>query len=245
MASDAINRDDEKNTADYLDISLERDELSRNLGGGLPRSSLILIEGEDGSGKSILAQRISYSLVKKDVSVTYISTELNTLTFAEQMASMDYDVTKEMLSGRLLFIPMFPLLGYTTLDPAFFDKLLTNKEVFRSEVIIIDTLSFLLIHNNLSYKESFNFISILKRFTSLGKTIIFCVDQTHLNETFLTLLRSVSDIYLSVAVNSFAGQVVRVISVNRFKRPESAFVNKIPFKVEPGKGLTIEIASFE
>ncbi len=229
----------------YIDVSVERDELSRNLGGGIPKNSLVLIEGVDGAGKSLVAQRLTYGCVQNGTSVTYVSTELNTMTFVEQMDSMDYDLKKELLGGNLLFIPMYPLLGYTRFESDFFNRLMANEEIFRSEVVIFDTLSFLLIHNTMSNTEAFNLINILKRFTSLGKTIIFCVDQTHLNETFLTLLRSVCDIYFGVEVKSFAGQVVRVINVNRFKRPEAPFINHIPFKVEPGKGLTIEIASFE
>lgn len=240
-----MQQEEKKVGEKYLDISLQRDELSRNFGGGLPKNSLILLEGVDGAGKSIIAQRLTYALVQKKTTVTYVSTELNTMTFVEQMDSLDYDIKKNLLAGDLLFLPMYPLLGYSNFDPDFFEKLLGSQEVFRSEVIVFDTLSFMLIHNSMDHKEAFNIISLLKRFTSLGKTIIFCVDQTHLNETFLTLIRGVCDIYFSVEVKSFAGQIVRVIGVNRFKRPEAAFVNHIPFKVEPGAGLTIEIASFE
>ncbi len=184
-------------------------------------------------------------MVKNGTTVSYISTELNTMTFIEQMDSLNYDMKKPLLDGQLLFIPMFPLLGYTNLEPDFFQKLLSSKEIFKNEVIIFDTLSFLLIHNTINYKEAFNIINLLKRFTALGKTILFCVDDKHLNENFLTLLRSVCDIYMTVEVKSFAGSAVRVLSTHRFKRPESAFSNNIPFKIEPGAGLTIEIASFE
>lgn len=229
----------------YLDVSLSRDELSRNLGGGIPKNSLILIEGQDGAGKSVIAQRLSYAMLKHGTTVSYVSTELNTMTFIEQMDSLDYDVKKPLLNGELLFIPMFPLLGYTDLEPDFFEKLLASQEIFKNEVVIFDTLSFLLIHNTLDYKNAFKIINLLKRFTALGKTILFCVDDKHLNENFLTLLRSVCDIYMTVAVKSFAGSAVRVLSTHRFKRPESAFSNNIPFKIEPGAGLTIEIASFE
>ncbi|MBW2982671.1 AAA family ATPase [Candidatus Woesearchaeota archaeon] len=241
MAAEAQSKKGQK----YLDVSLERDELSRNLGGGLPKNSLMLLEGQDGAGKSILAQRLAYSFVNNGATVTYISTELNTMTFVEQMGSLDYDINKAILNGELLFIPMFPLLGHTNLEPDFFQKLVNSKEVFRSEVIIFDTLSFLMIHNTMGHKEAFNIINLLKRYTSLGKTIIFCVDDKHLNETFLTLVRSVCDIYMTVEVKGFAGQSVRVVSTHRFKRPESAFMPAIPFKIEPGQGLTIEIASFE
>ena len=229
----------------YLDITVARDELSRNLGGGIPRNSLLLLEGEDGAGKSILAQRLTYSFIEHGTTVTYISSELNTMTFVEQMDSVDYDIKKSLLDGQLLFIPMFPLLGYTKLEPDFFSNILNSREVFRSEVIIFDTLSFLLIQNTLDYKNAFDIINQIKRYTSLGKTILFCVDDKHLNEMLLTLLRNVCDIYMTVAIKGFAGQSVRVVTTHRFKRPESAFNVNIPFKIEPGAGLTIEIASFE
>ncbi len=74
-------------------IDLDRDALGRSIGGGIPKSSLILVEGKDGSGKSIFVQRIVYGLLKQNTSVTYLSTELNTMGFVEQMSSLDYNVT--------------------------------------------------------------------------------------------------------------------------------------------------------
>jgi archaellum biogenesis ATPase FlaH len=64
------------------------------------------------------------------------------------------------------------------------------------------------------------------------------------NKQFLTMLRSISDVYFSMEIKEFAGGIVRVINVNRFKRPADTIISSIPFKVEPGKGLAIEIASF-
>ena len=78
----------------------------------------------------------------------------------------------------------------------------------------------------------------------LNKTILFCVDPDHLNDKFLTLLRSVADVYFNVEIKMFAGNIVRAINIQRFKRPGGNIINTIPFKVEPGKGLAIEIASF-
>jgi flagellar protein FlaH len=47
-----------------MSVHLERDELNRNLGGGMPVNSLILIEGKDGAGKSIVSQRLCYGLLE-------------------------------------------------------------------------------------------------------------------------------------------------------------------------------------
>ncbi len=227
-----------------ISINLERDELNRNIGGGIPANSLILIEGKDGAGKSIVSQRMTYGLLEHGHSCTYISSELNTAGFIEQMSSLDYDVKFHMLDNQLLFLPMFPFLGNTQLRPNFLDRLFKERRIFKNEIIVFDTLSFLLIKDNISHEKSFEVIKTLKGINSLNRTIIFCVDPDHLNEKFLTLLRSVADVYFNVEIKTFAGNIVRVINIRRFKRPGDNIINTIPFKVEPGKGLAIEIASF-
>ena len=227
-----------------ISTELARDELNRNIGGGIPVNSLVLIEGKDGAGKSILAQRIAYGLLEHGHSCTYVSSELNTAGFLEQMTSLDYEVKFYMLDNHLLFIPMFPFLGNTKLEPNFLDRLFSAQKLFEKEFIFFDTLSFLLIKDNITQEKSFEVIQRLKRLNSLNKTIIFCVDPAHLNEKFLTLLRSVCDVYFNVEIRMFAGNVIRIINIQRFKRPGDNIITSIPFKVEPGKGLAIEIASF-
>ncbi len=245
MAGEAAIITQEERDFRYMDVALRRDELARNLGGGIPKNSILLIEGIDGAGKSILAQRMIFSFLNTGTSVTYISSELNTISFVDQMESLDYDIKRFLLNDDLLFIPMFPLLGNTKLSNDFMMKLLRTKEIFKKDVIVFDTLSFLLIKDQISEIDCFDVINVLKKFTSLGKTIIFNVDPSHLNDTFLTLLRSVSDIYFQIAIKDFAGMTVRMINIPRFKRPQGSYQVKIPFKVESGKGLTIEIASFD
>lgn len=227
-----------------LSVKLRRDELERSLGGGIPTSSLILLEGPDGAGKSIVSQRLSFGLVRGERTVTYISSELNTQGFIEQMASLDYDVKYDMLDDKLLFIPMFPYYGQSRLNSDMLQKLAHCKRLFDSDVIVFDTLSFLLVNDNISQEESFQFISFLKQLTSLEKSIVMCVDPEHLNAKFLTLLRSVCDVILDLELRTFAGQLVRIINVRRFKRSGGEVLSSIPFRVEPGKGLVIEIASF-
>lgn len=227
-----------------LTIKLERDELNRNIGGGIPPNSLILIEGKDGAGKSILAQRMTYGLLEHGNSCSYISSELNTSGFIEQMSSMDYDIKFHLLDNKLLFLPMFPFLGNTKLQPNFLDKLFKEEKIFMNDIIVFDTLSFLMIKDNISQEKSFEIIKKLKSINNLNKTILFCVDPDHLNDKFLTLLRSVADVYFNVEIKMFAGNIVRAINIRRFKRPGDNIINTIPFKVEPGKGLAIEIASF-
>ncbi len=228
----------------FVSLNIARDELNRNLGGGLPAGSLILIEGEDGAGKSVLSQRMAYSLLENDKTVTYISTELNTKGYVEQMKSIGYDIKYKLIEGKLLFIPMFPFIGKTKLADNFFDTLLSSTKLFESDVIFLDTLSFLLVSDQITQAKCFDVVNQLKKFTSMNKTIIFTVDPTHINKQLLTLLRAVADVYFSIDIKEFAGNIVRVIRTHRFKRPADTYITAYPSS-RTKTGLAIEIASFD
>ena len=226
-----------------LRMQLERDELSEKLGGGIPEASLMLIEGNDGGGKSILAQRLTYGFIKNGTTVTYISSELHTMGFVDQMSSIGYDITESILHENLTFIPMFPYLGNVKLRDNFIDRLIKTKRLFQNEVIIVDTLSYLIVHDKTSKEKVFDIINFFKKMLSLGKTIIFCVDPQHLNDEFLNIVRAVADIYITVEAKEVLGSLLRVASVKRFRRAENEIIIQFPFKVEPRVGLSIELAS--
>lgn len=229
---------------EYYSIELARDELNRYFGGGIPKNSLILLEGIDGAGKSVLCQRFAYSLLKKEKKVTYISAELNTLDFIKQLSSINYDIKQYMLNNQLLFISMVPFLGKVKYGDDFLEKIMNSKKLFENEIIIFDTLSFLLIKKNDSEEVYYNIVNFFRKLNNLNKTVIFTIDPTHLDAHFLTLLRSVTDLYIAVTITNFAGQTVRKLEIKRFKRPYDVYMPQIPFRVEPREGLIIEIGSY-
>lgn len=225
-------------------MHIKRDELARSIGGGIPTSSLSVIEGPDGAGKSVLIQRLAYGFIQNGYTISYLSTELTTQGFIEQMASLEYDIKYEMLDEKLFFISLYPYYGTGRLRENFLDILFKSKKLFEKDVIFLDTLSFLLVDDHLSQEDSFAFMQFLKRLNQLGKTIILGVDPEHINQRLLTLIRSACDIIMQLELRSFAGQAVRVINVKRFKRSGGEVLTAIPFRVEPQKGLVIEIVTF-
>ncbi|MFA7342528.1 MAG: ATPase domain-containing protein, partial [Candidatus Methanomethylophilaceae archaeon] len=96
---------------DFLPVHLPRDEFAKKIGLGLPSSSLALIEGEEGSGRSVVSQRLTYGLLENGFSVTYISTELTLKDFINQMYSMKYHIGPYLINTRLKFIPVLPIVG--------------------------------------------------------------------------------------------------------------------------------------
>jgi flagellar protein FlaH len=226
----------------YLEIKLDRDELNFKLGGSLPENSLILLEGNDGGGKSIISQRLSYALLEHKHKVTYISTELNTVEFVSQMKSVNYDILEHLLDENLLFIPMFPFYGKTILNESFMDELFDSKKIFDNEVIVIDTLSYLLFKNSQSC-DYFDIINFFKKLLGLGKTLIVCIEPSQVPKEFLNLIQGICDIYMKVEVRDYLGNIVNFIDIIRYKRALNRIEKRIPFRVDPQIGIAIEIAA--
>ena len=224
-------------------IGLKGDELQGKLGGGIPRNAFVLIEGPNGIGKSIFAQRIAYGLIKNDQSVTYVSSELGLTGFINQMASLRYDIKSAIVTKQLKFVTLFPAIGKIKLSTNLIDNVFSATRFFDSQVIIFDTLSDLLVTNEIDQKNTFDLISFFKRVVSMDKTMVFCVDAALLSESFVSLLRTVSDVYISLEEREQYGNKIKLMNVKRFSGAVDEVSEEIPFKVKAGIGIVVELAS--
>jgi archaeal flagellar protein FlaH len=226
-----------------VSIALKGDELNDRFGGGIPGNSLILIEGDNGLGKSVLAQRLLYGLMQHGASATYMSTEMNTAGFFHQMSAFNYDIKKELEARRLLFLSIYPSLGNVFFEKNFMYKIFSTPEIFRNDIIIFDTISHMLLEDNLSEHDNFMIIKYLRELSSLNKIIVFCVNPKQVSERFLDLLRSISDVYLRLESREQYGVIVKLIHIERFTGARGNLSTPIPYKVLAGLGLALEIAS--
>ena len=205
-------------------FKLERDSFEALLGGGFPMGSIVLMEGEEGSGKTLLSWRICYGALKNDHSVTYISSEHTTRSFIHHMCSLDYDPLKYLIDGSLLFIPKATLKG---IAKAPLENLLRKREVAAAEIIILDM-------PGLKGEEVAKIYSILKRLTWYRKSIILACNNDG-------GLRNEADIYLKISrVIGEAGNT-HGIDIVRFSGTRQRFTDTIQFRVEPGVGFVLEI----
>ncbi len=225
-----------------LSFELERDDLNKKLGGGFPEGSIVFIEGPNGSGKSAIAQRMAFGLLNNNTPVTFISTQLTTKGFINQMHSQNYPATSYLLKNQLLFIPVLPLVKSSKIRSDFIERLMGAKELFDKKAIIIDTMSSL-IKESADANKSIELISFFKKITGMGKTILITADGTELEKEILTEFVSSSDIFISLKQKPLGSDIKRTIVVNKFTGARAPVGSMIGFRIEPNVGLVVEIAS--
>lgn len=226
----------------YLNIALSSDELHRKIGAGIPLGSIMLIEGEDGGGKSITCQRFLYGFLKNGHSATYICSEMTTKDFVKQMKSLEYDVSHYLIKRKLLYIPMFPRVGRVLPREDFLERLMRAQQLFQTEAVIIDTLNSL-ITEKFTKQDTFRFLTFLKKVANLDKTVIITANPHMIDKGFLDVLRGVADVHLKIDIKQAAGNIRRSLNVYRFRGSSIMVSPTIGFRVEPRIGFVIEISA--
>ncbi len=225
-----------------LSFELESDELNKKLGGGFPAGSIVFIEGGNGSGKSAIAQRITFGLLKNKTTVTYISTQLTTKGFINQMYSQNYPIAPYLMKNQLLFIPVLPLVKCSKIRSDFIERLMGARKLFDNNAIIIETLSSL-IRASADANKSLELISFFKKITGMEKTIIITADGTELEKDILTEFISSSDVFINLKQKMLGSDIKHSIIVNKFIGARAPVGSIIGFRIEPNVGLVVEIAS--
>ncbi|ELY65404.1 ATPase domain-containing protein [Natronococcus jeotgali] len=234
---------------DHYSIGLtDRDRVNNAVGDGIPTGSIVLIEGEDGAGKSALSQRFAYGMATEGTDVTYVSSELEAGEFVDQMHSLSYDVVDLLLSERLLFLHA----NVDTRDAGptrqLLARLVDAERLWRADVVYVDTLSALLRHDP-DYEAGGEadeedrviqrLVTFLRRMTRGGKSIVLTVDPGGIDADALHPLRSVADVYLDIETTAVGQEVRRSIRVRRFQNMNAPVDDTIGFSVQQGRGVSI------
>jgi len=221
-------------------FALERDGLHRQLGGGIPKGTIMILTGKDGTGKSAISQRFVYGFLRHELKCTVISTELTTKGFIDQMESLNYSVKEDLMSRRLAFVPVFPLLGQARKRGDFLGRLIQSPQLFSADVIVIDTFS-ALIKYDIDEDRAFEALSFFKKLCGQSKTFILTFDTEDLSDRVLAPFRSVSDIFIELKKEVMESSVEHLMYVTRFGTAQAPVSNAIGFRIEPTAGFIVDI----
>ncbi|WP_318569783.1 ATPase domain-containing protein [Salinigranum marinum] len=233
------------------------DRLKQELGGGIPRGAIVLIEGDYGAGKSVISQRLSYGFTDEDITVTFISTELSVRGFLDQMHSLEYNMVRPLLNEEILYIHAEldsggALSGQERDRKELLRRLMEAEEVWNGDVIIVDTFDAILrndpqfealVRQNEERQAALEIISFFREVTSQGKTVILTVDPTTVDEETMGPFRSIADVFIELEMVEVGNDVRRNIFVKRFAGMGEQVGDRIGFSVRSGIGIVIESRS--
>jgi flagellar protein FlaH len=238
----------------------DRDRLNAELGGGIPRGSIVIMEGQYGAGKSALTQRFTYGICEEGHTVTFLSTELTVKGFIDQMHSLDYSVEDHLLDERLLFlhgdIDSSSALRGEDEDEGdrmqLLKRLMDADTMWQSDVVILDTFDAILrndpkfehlVRQGDERQAALEIISFFREVVARGKIVILTVDPTAVDEEVMGPFRSIADVYLELQMIEVGNDVRRNIAVKRFTGMGEQVGDSVGYSVRSGIGIVIESRS--
>jgi flagellar protein FlaH len=224
-------------------IKLEREEFHKRLGGGIPYGSLVLINGEEGSGKSIICQRLTYGFLKNNISVAYVSTQYTTTEFLNQMNSLNYKITHDLINNSLRFVPVYPLIGEVKTREDFAQRLMQAESLFEKDITIIDAFSSLIKYSISSASAIIELLGFFKKMIGGGKSIILTVNGKDIPAELMKEIELSSTLSVGTETRKGEEEIKRVMIIKKYTGALGDFFEVTAFRVVPNVGLVIEISA--
>ena len=216
-------------------ISTGNSNLDFRLGGGIPRGSLTLIDGQSGAGKSVFTQQLTYGALKYGRRVVLYSNENTKESLLSQMDSLGMDVTDHLARGKLqvLDIPASRLDQQTSPN---LDMLLRDIHRLRDcDLVVVDSLTGFL--GRPADEEVIPFLTHCKQFYSQGKTLVTTIHSNVFTDSALGRMVSICDVYLRLRIETAGDRLVKRLEVNKVRGASKVTGRIITFDVEPGVGI--------
>lgn len=234
----------------------DRDRLNKELGGGIPTGSIVLMEGDYGAGKSAISQRFAYGLCETGKSVSFLSTELEVQGFVKQMHSLNYNVEEHLLFENMLFLHGDLDSGsvLTASDDEqnrqdLLTDLMDEETIWTADVVIIDTFDAILrndpkfealVRQNEERQAALEIISFLRDIISQGKVVVLTVDPSTVGEEAIGPFRSIADVFIELEMIEVGNDIRRQLFIKRFAGMGEQVGDRIGYSVRSGTGIVIE-----
>ena len=221
-------------------------DISGVLGGGIKEGSLVFIEGESDTGKSVMSQHLAYGLLSsKGYNVACYSIDYDSSGLIEQMDSMSLEARHEMATDRLRVFRINTekaLEDSDTYMKRFLNHLTKLDERFK--LLVVDTASPFLSRVNTLTK--IDFFHACKQLCEQKRSLILTLDTHAFNEDTLGRVYQMSDYYLKLKTPDMmleAGRIdpraIKIMEVTKLAGVEKHNQSGIRFEIKPKIGIQI------
>lgn len=224
------------------EFKLERDEMHRRFGMGIPSGTITVVSGDHSTGKSVFLQRLTYGFLSNGHSVTYLSGQLTTKDIIRQMYSLNFEVLSYITNKQFVFFSLVPLLKGVNQKDKFLNKLMSSEILYQREIIIIDGLS-TLIKNNEGDATVTDLGNFFKRITGIDKCVVLSILPNELTDEQLSVLMSVSDININFTNKTMGDEIKHIMTIDKYNGAMYQYIAKTTFKIVPRYGFIIDISA--
>lgn len=218
-------------------ISTGNLEIDKKMGGGIPRGSLILIEGQSDSGKSVLTQQMVWGSLHQDCKVSVLTTENTVKSLITQMQSLNLDVQDYCLLGRLKIYPVKAMKardGAENAMTALLHAVLLQRE---HDFVVIDSLTSFITHAPL--EQVIGFFEECKSYCNRGMTIAIVAHSYAFGESLLARISSMCDTHLRLSLENMGQKLLKILQVAKIRGAQKDTGNIVGFDIEAGWGMRI------
>lgn len=216
-------------------VSTGNEELDRRLG-GIPFPSLILIEGDHGTGKSVLSAQIAYGFLIAGMKGYIITTEQSTYEYVKKMSEVKINLIPFFLKGQLGVAPVN--ISRFSWNSKIAKKLLYLILDFIGKIkdfVVIDSLT--VISTFSTEEDLMEFFRGLRVYVSKGKAIVVTI-HPQFPEDLQARIKSEVDVYFKLSAATIGSTRVKVL--DKVKITEGIMgSDSISFNIDPALGIKV------
>lgn len=218
-------------------VSTGNAEIDKKLGGGIPMGSLVLIEGQSDSGKSVLTQQLTWGSLREGCKVSVLTTENTVKSLIKQMQSLNLDILDYCLLNRLRIFPVKAMKARDGTDralTALLNAILLQKG---QDIVMIDSLTSFVAHS--SMEQVISFFEECKSYCNGGTTVSVVTHSYAFDESMVVRISSMCDAHLRLSLENMGEKLMKILQVAKVRGAQQSTGNVVTFDVEPGWGMKI------
>ena len=222
-------------------IPTHNEVLDLRLGGGFPHPSYMIIEGDNGSGKTAVVQQIIYGALSEGLSSLVVTTERSVKEFLDDASEIQIDLSNYFIEGALrIYAANLRNLRWSSLTNSKVLDLLSNFFEERSvdyDLIIVDSLTHLI--HGVWLGKVLNFFKNLRFLVRRGNTLVLTLHPKILPEDIRAKVVGISDVYVSLGLVDVGGKTYKILNLIKMKGFNAGADSSIIFDVDPALGIKV------
>jgi KaiC/GvpD/RAD55 family RecA-like ATPase len=240
-------------TAKRFDTTLEGfPHLEQLMSGPLPRGASILLSGDAGSGKTILAYQLLHDELESGKLCALLSYDAFPEDVQARMNDFGWDIVSPLRKGRLKIIDCYSSLAGqgegAIKDPSDLTELNIQVTAFIGKAkggpvtIVLDSLT--PIFNGVEEKQGINFIQTLgAKVKKTGGLFVQTASKGAISDDAAAKIKTMADGVIELNVSRTRGKAHRFLSVVKMERRRIES-GSIPFEIDRTRGIVFRVSRF-